>query len=121
MSGLKVKRKSIRNGRYEGILNGHSNGTKAPIVELRFLGRSVAAAEVSLAGKGEWTVKVQIPTTAVSEGVQVFALVEAETGALLDVFAVACGDAANDDLRVQIRMLQEELEMVKSALFRLAR
>ncbi len=100
-------------GVWEGVLSGVSD--HSPVVEAWHQDRAIEGVEVSsISGKaGRFAVRVPIPTSILSEGVQTVLLRSA--GKVLAQFTVIAGVPIEDDLRAEISLLRAELELLKSA------
>jgi hypothetical protein len=60
-------------------------------------------------------VSLDLPAEVLSDGVQVVALRSTVTGSVLDRVTFLAGDALEEDLRAEIALLRDELEMLKTA------
>jgi len=111
-----LTRKRIYNGIYEGVYQGGKGETTAPVLSMIHLGESVGevfADQVS-AEDGTWLIRCRIPTNIISDGLQTFFICAEDTIAL-DNFSIASGDVLDDELRNEINLLREELDMLKRA------
>jgi len=104
----------IKAGIWEGILTGSDT---APRVEVMLLERAVPGVVVeAVPGQAtEWAVRVPIPAEALAEGVQTFLIREVGTTESLAHFTVITGVALEDDLRAELDLLRQELDMLKRA------
>lgn len=104
----------IRNGVWEGVMAGLS---AAPALEVRHLEAEVPGLTVTAVPDhpGEWAVKVPIPLSALTEGVQTFLIRDRATGHTLQHFTIITGVAMEDDLRAEVDLLRAELDMLKKA------
>ncbi|MCU4652372.1 hypothetical protein N8I71_05990 [Roseibacterium sp. SDUM158016] len=113
MSEETLVRLTLREGRYEGELTAaHDTG-----IEAVHEGRVVAAARL-VRERGEDApvrVSLDLPAEVLSDGVQVVALRSTVTGSVLDRVTFLAGDALEEDLRAEIALLRDELEMLKTA------
>jgi hypothetical protein len=66
-------------------------------------------------GEGATRVSVEFPAEILSDGVQVVALRSTVTGAVLDRVTLLAGDALDEDIRAEVALLRDELEMLKRA------
>lgn len=104
---------SIRGGVWQGILRA---GPETPVPEVTLGttvldGLSVATANVA----GQWTVRVPIPASVLSDGVQTFLVRDTGTGAVLGHFTIIAGVAMEDDIRAELDLLRAELDLLKRA------
>lgn len=117
MARFRLDKKQIANGAYEGLLRARSKGTPTPALELLHLGNVVA--EPTLAPMGDdsdlWQVTVDIPSAFLVDGVQTFLFVLKGDTEILDRFSVITGEPLEEDLRAEIELLRDELDMLKRA------
>lgn len=64
---------------------------------------------------GTWALVVPIPAEAISDGIRTILMCDDETGALLASVALLAGEALDEDLRAEVSLLREELDMLKRA------
>ena len=104
----------IRAGVWEGVLSGADG---MPRLEVVLLEQPVAGVVVEpVPGRaGEWAVRVPIPAEALSDGVQTFLIRAAGSAELLAHFTVITGVAMEDDMRAEVDLLRQELDMLKRA------
>jgi len=103
----------LQDGRYEGILT----APKAAELEVVHGGKVVAMAEVSAddARPGSFRVKAALPATVLCDGVQVIAIRSQASGEILDRITLMSGAMLDEDIRADLAMLRDELEMLKRA------
>jgi len=101
-------------GVWEGVLTGA--GKTAPKLRVTHLGEPLEGVEVkeSKELKG-WLVHVPVPTKVLSDGMQTFVITDEETGATLNSFALLFGEVLAEDIRAEMGLLREELDLLKSA------
>ena len=104
----------IVEGVWEGVLNGPPL-SEPPGITVTHSGQAVDGVEVTQLTDGEWRVGIPIPAHSISDGIQTFVISETETGARLETFAVLAGEALAEDIRAEIDLLREELDMLKRA------
>ena len=104
----------IRAGVWEGVMSGIP---AAPQLEVMLQDRVLAGVMVdAVPGRtGEWAVRVPIPADALSEGVQTFLIREKGATEALAHFTVITGVAMEDDMRAEVDLLRQELDMLKRA------
>lgn len=104
----------ILEGVWEGILSGmHAT----PALAVRLNGADVAGITVTAVPDrpGDWAVRLPIPPSALSEGVQTFLILDRATGEKLANFSIITGVAMEDDLRAEVDLLRAELDLLKRA------
>ena len=89
----------------------------APQREVLLLERPMAGVTVeAVAGRsGEWAVRVPIPADVLTDGVQTFLIREAGSEETLAHFTIITGVAMEDDMRAEVDLLRQELDMLKRA------
>lgn len=108
-----LTRAAIRDGVWRGEIA--LGDAELPAVEVRHLDRLLDRVEVSRTGEATAEISVPIPAELLSDGVQNFVVLAAENGARLGSFTIVTGHPAGDDLRAEIALLREELDMLKRA------
>ena len=104
----------IRAGVWEGVL---TTADERPQLEVFLLERALTGVTVEpVPGRtGEWAVRVPIPADALTEGVQTFLIRERGAPETLAHFTVITGVAMEDDMRAEVDLLRQELDMLKRA------
>ncbi len=112
-----LTKKRIANGVYEGIYTNANSTTTAPELELTLLGQPVGEVFVDQIDekKNTWLIRCKIPADTISDGVHSFLISEQGRTDVLDSFSIIAGDPLDDDLRNEINLLREELDMLKRA------
>ncbi len=116
MAELRLTKIQIKEGVWTGELV--TEGTDAtPEIEVRHLDQVLGGVKLRAkeATKGHFTLSVPIPADVLSDGVQTFVISEKETGARLDSFSIVTGQPMEDDIRAEMDLLREELDMLKRA------
>ncbi|EAQ03744.1 hypothetical protein OB2597_10891 [Pseudooceanicola batsensis HTCC2597] len=114
MSVLTVTKTRLVNGRYEGVISDVPEGIR-PGVAARVRDRAVEDLSVTPMGDGTWRLIFDVPASAISDGIQTIAVVEANTGEVLDSLAIIAGEPANETMQAEIDLLREELDLLKRA------
>jgi hypothetical protein len=106
-------RTSLQAGRYEGVLTGAGQTE----IEALHKGRIIGVAQVTAhpTEPGAMRVALTLPPDVLSDGVQVIGLRSTASGDVLDRVTLMAGSALDDDIRSEVSLLREELEMLKRA------
>lgn len=111
--GMTLTRTRLQGGRYEGILTADD---MPPVIEAVHMERIIGTADVSpSAGKNRFQVGFDLPASVVSDGVQVVSLRSASDGEVLDRITLLAGAALDEDLRAEIALMRDELDLLKRA------
>lgn len=116
MSNLTLTKTRLFEGVWEGRLTHDGDGNTQPDIEVTHLEQSIPGIEITEneAG-GFWTLRVPIPADVIADGVQTFLIRDRRSGVTLDSFALMSGDALGHDIRAEMALLREELDMLKRA------
>lgn len=104
----------IRAGIWEGVLSG---ADARPALEVVLLEQPLPGVTVEPVPDRptDWAVRVPIPAEVLSDGVQTFLIREAASGETLAHFTLITGVAMEDDMRAEVDLLRQELDMLKRA------
>jgi len=106
----------MREGRWHGLLEGATGGM--PRLGLWQDGRRLATPELTPEGGGEsgrYIVAAPIPAEEIREGVLTFLIRDEDSEQTLAHFSLVAGGALEDDLRAEIALLRDELDLLKAA------
>ena len=116
MNELRLTKTRLFEGVWEGILTHDGDDNFQPQIEVTHLQNLVSGVDVHESREdGFWVVKVPIPAQLIADGVQTFLIRDARTGETLESFSLMSGDALSYDIRAEITLLREELDMLKRA------
>jgi len=116
MSKLTLTKTRLLEGVWQGVLTREGEGNYQPDIQVTHLQDDIPGVEVmENPDQGLWTVRVPIPPETISDGVQTFLIRDRKTGETLDSFALISGDALSHDIRAEVTLLREELDMLKRA------
>lgn len=116
MSNLNLTKTRLFEGVWEGQLTHEGEGNIQPDIEVTHLERPLTGVQVIENEEGGfWTVRVPIPAEVITDGVQTFLIRDKRADVVLDSFALMSGDALGYDIRVEMTLLREELDMLKRA------
>jgi hypothetical protein len=108
-----LTRVRLSGGRYEGLLTAADGAGVEAVVE----GRVIATASVSQDPDraNNWRVALDLPAEVIGEGVKVIVLRSVATGEILDRITLMSGAPLDEDIRAELALLRDELEMLKRA------
>ena len=116
MSRFELTKTRMVNGVWEGILTRAEASDGEPDVQVLHMDQPVPNVEVVPNGDaGNWVLKVPVPSHAIADGVQTFAMFDAADDSKLGHFTVLAGEALADDIRAEVALLRAELDMLKRA------
>lgn len=112
-----LEKTMLRGGTYLGLLSypGHA---KQPVPSLRAEhdGRALPLEITAIEGTvNQHQVSVTLPTSLLSEGIQIVTIQAEDTPEPLASFPLIVGDATPDDVTAEIALMRAELEMLKRA------
>lgn len=108
-----LTRVRLQGGRYEGLFSGTADTT----IEALHEGRVIAVAQVMSdeTAPGRFRLFLDLPASVIGEGVQVIALRSTASMAALDRITLMAGTPLDEDIRAEVALLRDELEMLKRA------
>ena len=113
MTDLMLTKIRFSDGVWHGIVTG------APAMpQLRVMHHDLPVEDVAIQqmpDTGTWALRVTIPARAIADGVQTFAVFDAQTDAALGHFTITGDEQPADDLRAEVALLRAELDMLKRA------
>jgi len=116
MSDVTLTKTRLFEGVWEGVLEYQGAGNFQPQIEVMHLQKPVTGVEVVEDPEQKlWVVRVPIPAELIADGVQTFLINDKKTGEVLNSFALMSGDALSYDIRAEVTLLREELDMLKRA------
>ena len=116
MSDLTLTKTRLFEGVWEGVLSGEIGGGADPEIEVTHQQETIEGVEViARAETGDWVVRVPVPPEKLADGVQTFLIRDRASGAVLDSFALLAGDVLSYDIRAEMALLREELDLLKRA------
>ena len=116
MSDWTLTKTRLFEGVWEGVLAGPEPGTAPPEIEVTHMQEPLAGIEViARPDNGDWVLRVPVPAERIADGVQTFVIRDRAGGTVLDSFSLVAGEALAYDLRSEIALLREELDLLKRA------
>jgi hypothetical protein len=113
MDDLSLTRIRLHGGRYEALCE----GLKDSGIEAVHDGRVIAVAQTlpEEGTSGRARVLLDLPASIIGDGVQVVTIRATVTGSVLDRITLISGDPLDEDIRAELALLRDELEMLKHA------
>lgn len=116
MSDVTLTKTRLFEGVWEGVLTYDGSGNFQPEIEVTHLQTPMSGVEVlEKPEENLWVVRVPIPSELIADGVQTFLIQNRKTGETLNSFALMSGDVLSYDIRAEVTLLREELDMLKRA------
>lgn len=117
MTQLTLTKTRIQAGTYEGVLRAGGDLDAGLELDAVHLEQSLGTLSIEEDNALDltWHVRVPIPASVLSDGIQTFLIIDKSTGDTLDSFTVITGEPLDDDLRGEIDLLRAELDMLKKA------
>ena len=116
MSDLTLTKTRLFEGVWEGVLTYSGQGNFQPEIVVTHKGARVENVDVSERPEEKlWVVRVPVPAEVIADGVQTFLISDARTGDVLNSFEFLSGDVLSHDIRAEMTLLREELDMLKRA------
>lgn len=114
MTDMILTKTRMTAGMWNGILTGPV-GDAAPRLILTHQGDVCPGPTVTAQADGTWDVAAPVPADRLADGVQTFVISDAASGTVLASFAFLAGDALAEDIRAEMDLLRDELDMLKRA------
>ncbi|MEH6835108.1 MULTISPECIES: hypothetical protein [Falsihalocynthiibacter] len=117
MNALSLVKIRIKEGYWEGILTSDKGDSTPPQVLVTHLEAPLEGVEVIAQHdtSNEWLLRIAIPIELLSDGVHTFLIFDKDEQALLDSFSIVAGEPLSQDIRAEMNLLREELDMLKRA------
>ena len=116
MSDLNLTKTRLFEGVWEGVLSRSGGGREAPRIEVTEKERQIDGVEVTeIPGEMTWALRVPIPANVISDGIQTFLIRDAASNEVIGHFTLMSGEALAYDIRAEVVLLREELDMLKRA------
>ena len=88
----------------------------APEIAVTLESRPITGSTMTALDKpGGWLLRIPVPPEMIRDGVQTFLITDSKTNHTLGSFALLAGEALGDDIRAEVALLRDELDMLKRA------
>lgn len=108
-----LTRVRLQGGRYEGLYSGSPEAGLEALHEGEVIAKATFLPDDSASGR--LRVVLDLPSAIIGEGFQVVALRSTHSGEVLDRITVMAGAPLDEDIRAEVALLRDELEMLKRA------
>ncbi|WP_297774323.1 hypothetical protein [uncultured Roseovarius sp.] len=116
MSEMILTKTRLFEGVWEGVLTRREEGEFSPDIEVTHQQEPVEGVEVVEKPEEKlWVVRVPVPLEKIADGVQTFVIRDRQSGEVLESFALLAGDVLSYDIRAEMALLREELDLLKRA------
>ena len=116
MPNLTLTKTRLFEGVWEGVLTHEGDANFQPDIQVTHLQKDIPGVKVIEKPEEHlWVIQVPIPAEVIADGVQTFLINERRTGETLGSFTLLSGDALSYDIRAELTLLREELDMLKRA------
>ncbi|MCF7701305.1 hypothetical protein [Loktanella sp. M215] len=115
MSDLTLTKTRMIAGIWHGILTGATGDTAPPLTLSHKAEVLTSGLTVQPRDDGTWSVEVAVPVNRLADGVQTFVITDTATGDTLASFAFLAGEGLAEDIRAEVDLLRDELDMLKRA------
>lgn len=107
----------IQAGVWEGVLTVADAQDTPPELQITHLSQKIDGSTVvpQPDQPGTFIVKVPIPADLLTDGVQTFLITDKSSGVTLNSFSIVTGQPLETDIRAEVDLLREELDMLKRA------
>ncbi|MEM9475589.1 MAG: hypothetical protein AAGA71_09860 [Pseudomonadota bacterium] len=117
MDGLNLTKTRLRAGIWEGRLSGAPHDAGPPALAAYHLEAALPDLTVEPVAEttDTWAVRIPLPSTILSEGVQTVLVHHEPSAETLAVITLVAGTPLEEDLAAEIALLRAELDMLKRA------
>lgn len=117
MTELSLTKIRIKEGFWEGILSSENSDSKTPQILVTHLETPIEGVELIAQPKAssEWLLRIAIPAVLLSDGVHTFLIFDKANQIQIGNFSIVAGEPLSQDIRAEMDLLREELDMLKRA------
>ena len=114
MTEMTMTKTQLINGVWHAELKGVPDGV-TPQLSVTHRGDQISGLTQQQHSDGGWTVNVPVPIERLADGVQTFVISDVVSGDVLASFALLSGEGLAEDIRAEMDLLRDELDMLKRA------
>lgn len=117
MSQYVVTKRRLIEARWEGAVSAADGRAleDAPKIAVTLDEKQVLGVSLGKGEEGLWELAVPIPAEAISDGLRTILIQDSASGEVLASIALLAGEALDEDLRAEVDLLRQELDMLKRA------
>lgn len=116
MSDLSLIKTRFFEGVWEGALYRTGGASQPPNIEVTWQLEKLDGVDVTeMTNDTGWALRVPVPSHAIADGVQTFLINDKDTSTTLGQFCIIAGEELSHDIRAEVMLLREELDMLKRA------
>ncbi|WP_460272719.1 hypothetical protein [Celeribacter sp. ULVN23_4] len=117
MDELTLVKTRLQAGIWEGELHVPETVLELPEIEVTYLDQPVPGHTISEDPEraGVWFFRFAVPAEMIGDGVQTFVFTVRGTGQVLNSLTLMAGDVLAEDIRAEMDLLRQELDMLKRA------
>lgn len=117
MSDFVVTKRRMIEARWEAVVSRADGAAieEPPKLAAVLDGKQLLGLTFQRGEEGAWEMGVPIPAEAIADGIRTIVILDVETDDCLASISLLSGDALDEDLRVEVDLLRQELDMLKRA------
>lgn len=117
MSELTVTKRRLLEGKWDGVVSRADGAamSEAPRIAVTLDGKQVLGVTLAQGGDGAWELSVPVPAEAIADGLRTVLIQDSQDGTALASIALLSGEALDEDIRAEVELLRQELDMLKRA------
>ncbi len=117
MSELTVVKRRLLDGKWSGVVARIDGAgmAEAPRIAVTLDGKQVLGVTLVQGEEGKWELTVPVPSEAIADGLRTILIQDSQDGTALNSIALLSGEALDEDIRAEVELLREELDMLKRA------
>lgn len=117
MSDFVVTKRRLIQARWEAVISRVDGAaiSEAPKFSVLLDGKQLLGITYKSGEDGAWEMTVPVPAEAVADGIRTIVILDSETDECLASISLLSGEALDDDLRAEVDLMRQELDMLKRA------
>ncbi|MBW6416489.1 hypothetical protein [Celeribacter sp. PS-C1] len=117
MDEVTLVKTRLQAGIWEGELHVPDVVATLPEIEVTYLDQPVQGHTLSedTERDGVWFFRFAVPAELINDGVQTFVMTDRATGQVLNSLSMIAGEGLSEDIRAEMDLLRQELDLLKRA------